>query len=186
MKLKADVAPSCATSVESENVVESCDNSCHSAGADVHSIGSWKDGAEELYDSVQEASSSGLANGSTSAETSSTRMSWADMAQEDELEEDDEHESNKVTDMGPRESVPAEKLKLSRDHREYIRFMNVKRKKDFICFERIKGKLVNIVEGLELHKGVFSAAEQKRIVDSVYELQEKGAKGELKGNLFFI
>ncbi|MCH96178.1 hypothetical protein A2U01_0017161 [Trifolium medium] len=35
--------------------------------------------------------------------------------------------------------------------------------------------------GLELHTGIFSAAEQKRIVGYVASLQEKGRKGELKG-----
>lgn len=67
------------------------------------------------------------------------------------------------------------------DQREYIRFMNVERKKDFICLERVKGKFVNILEGLELHKGIFSAAEQKRVVEHVYMLEEMGRKGELKG-----
>jgi hypothetical protein len=70
---------------------------------------------------------------------------------------------------------------LPREQREYIRFMNVKRKKDFMCFEKINGKLTNILQGLELHTGIFSAAEQKRIVDYVYAFQEKGKKGELKG-----
>ena len=79
--------------------------------------------------------------------------------------------------------VVAEKPTLPREQREYIRFMNVRRKKDFICFERVNGKLVNILEGLELHTGIFSAAEQKRIVNYVASLQEMGRKGELKGLL---
>ncbi|KAJ6840479.1 RNA demethylase ALKBH5 [Iris pallida] len=101
------------------------------------------------------------------------RMSWADMAQEeDELEEGEgegEGEGEK------------KKVELPREQREWIRFNSVKRKKDFICLERLKkgGKIVNILEGLELHTGVFSTAEQRRIVDAVYELQEKGRKKEL-------
>lgn len=72
------------------------------------------------------------------------------------------------------------KAELSRDQREHIRFTNVKRKKDYICLERVNGRLLNILEGLELHSGVFSVAEQKRIVDFVYELQEMGKNGKLK------
>ncbi|KAJ6802295.1 RNA demethylase ALKBH5 [Iris pallida] len=100
-------------------------------------------------------------------------MSWADMAQEeDELEEGAEE--------GEGEGEK-KKVELPREKREWIRFNNVKRKKDFICLESLKkgGKIVNTLEGLELHTGVFSAAEQKRIVDAVYELQEKGRKSEL-------
>jgi hypothetical protein len=83
--------------------------------------------------------------------------------------------------IGENRVVVSDKATLPREQREYIRFMNVRRKKDFICFERVNGKLVNILEGLELHTGIFSAAEQKRIVDYVATLQEKGRKGELKG-----
>jgi len=71
---------------------------------------------------------------------------------------------------------------LSREQREHIRYTNVTRKKDFICLERVGQKITNILEGLELHTGVFSAAEQKRIVDFVHELEEKGRRGELAGN----
>lgn len=63
---------------------------------------------------------------------------------------------------------------------EEKRFSMVRRKKDFKCMERVKGRLVNVLEGLELHTGVFSAAEQKRIVDYVYELQDKGRKRQLR------
>lgn len=116
------------------------------------------------------------------AETASPRMSWADMSQEDEFEEEDEEEeSRKAIDASPMKTP--EKPKLSREQREDLRLKNVKRKKDFICLERFKGKLVNVVDGLELHTGVFSAVEQKRIVDKVYELEERGRKGELRGKL---
>ncbi|KAF8100113.1 hypothetical protein N665_0230s0001 [Sinapis alba] len=120
---------------------------------------------------------------SSAAETASPRMSWADMSQEDEFEEEDEEEeSRKAFDASP-VKIP-EKPKLSREQREDLRLRNVKRKKDFICLERFKGRLVNVVDGLELHTGVFSAVEQKRIVDKVYELQEKGHKGELRERTF--
>lgn len=111
-------------------------------------------------------------------ETASPKMSWADMTQEDGLDEEEEEEQ-KVSEDSTK-STPA-KRKLSREEREQYRFINVKRMKVFSCFEKVKGRRVDILEGLELHTGVFSAAEQKRIVDHVYELQEKGRKGELQG-----
>ncbi|KAL5557569.1 hypothetical protein UlMin_039805 [Ulmus minor] len=162
-------------------------------GADANSLGSWKDGGNESSEHVHEASTSEVAGESRPVETPSPRMSWADMAQEDELEGDEEEEEEeeeresgkRVVNVNAstgelRISKVLEKPKLSRDQRECIRFMNVKRKKDFICLERFKGKIVNILDGLELHVGIFSAAEQKRIVNYVYMLQEKGRKGELK------
>ncbi|KAI0497999.1 hypothetical protein KFK09_021240 [Dendrobium nobile] len=62
---------------------------------------------------------------------------------------------------------------------EANRFANV-RKKDFNRWERVKGRMINILDGLELHTGVFSAAEQRRIVDCIYDFQEKGRKGKLR------
>lgn len=70
---------------------------------------------------------------------------------------------------------------LSRDQREATRFSMVGRKKDFKHMERVDGRWINVLEGLELHTGVFSAAEQKRIVDCVYDLQEKGRNRRLRG-----
>lgn len=121
-------------------------------------------------------------------ETPSQRICWADMAQEDDEFGEEENSNNGITvvvgdsnDTSDVGTVVAEKPTLPREQREYIRFMNVRRKKDFICFERVNGKLVNILEGLELHTGIFSAAEQKRIVSYVASLQEMGKRGELKG-----
>ncbi|KAG0500625.1 hypothetical protein HPP92_000697 [Vanilla planifolia] len=57
---------------------------------------------------------------------------------------------------------------------------HVRRKKDFKSLERVKGRLINVLEGLELHTGVFSPAEQRRIVDCVYDFQEKGRRGLLR------
>ncbi|KAK0586023.1 hypothetical protein LWI29_038154 [Acer saccharum] len=39
---------------------------------------------------------------------------------------------------------------------------------------------MNNLEGLELHKSVFSAVELEKIVNHVYSFQEKGKMGELK------
>lgn len=174
-----------------------CDDNCDKDtegslkdGDETNSLGSWKDGVNGCSEPVSEASASGLLGESPSIGTPSTHMSWADMAQEDELgEEEEQQELNKrVVDINAstgrlRITKVVDKPKLSREQREHIRFMNVQRKKDFICLERVKGKFVNILEGLELHMGIFSAAEQKRIVEHVYELQEMGKKGQLKGLL---
>ncbi|GJN29716.1 hypothetical protein PR202_gb17967 [Eleusine coracana subsp. coracana] len=113
------------------------------------------------------------------------KMSWADMAQEDELAAAAEEETMAAAaDDGEEVSeVGKQKVQLSRDQREQRRYQNLVRKKDFICLERVRGRLVNILEGLELHTGVFSSAEQRRIVECVYDLQEKGKRGEL-GVLF--
>ncbi|XP_059654533.1 RNA demethylase ALKBH9B-like [Cornus florida] len=116
----------------------------------------------------------------------SRRMSWAEMAQEDELEEEEENESNGHALSGEVIMAAKDRPKPepSRDQREYIRFNNVQRNTDYICLERVKGRIVNILDGLELHTGVFSAVEQKRIVDLVYLLEEKGKNGELKARTY--
>lgn len=152
---------------------------------DTHSLGSWKDGENGWSEPVVYRNESEV---TTSSDPSNVRVSWADMAQEDdELQENtDKHHLERECDPEDARSVMKKKPGISREKREYIRFMNVQRKKDFICLERIKGKIVNVLDGLELHTGVFSAAEQKRIVDFVFELQDKGSKGELKGKLHEI
>ncbi|XP_075492736.1 RNA demethylase ALKBH9B-like [Primulina tabacum] len=125
------------------------------------------------------------------ARSSQVKKSWADMAQEDELEEDEEDKqidkfvvANDFRGDGtsPKDAKP--KVELSRDQRECIRFGSVKRKKDFICLERVDGRLVNILDGLELHTGVFSAAEQTRIVRYVEQLQEMGRNDQLKDRTY--
>ena len=158
---------------------EDCDN---------HSLGSWK-GSEIVFGSFPEDFSSVLQSRPAVVETASPPMRWADMTQENEFDEEEEEEdeqrdsSRKGFDASSVKTP--EKPKLSRDQRENLRLINVKRKKDFICLERVKGKIVNVLDGLELHTGVFSAVEQKRIVDQVYQLQEKGRRGELKSNFLF-
>ncbi|XP_072066600.1 RNA demethylase ALKBH9B-like [Arachis hypogaea] len=113
------------------------------------------------------------------------------MAQEDEFGEEEHETINGSTAVPTSNSnleevakATPEKPTLPREQREYIKFMNVRRKKDFMCFKRVNGKFVNILEGLELHTGIFSAAEQKRIVNYVASLQEMGRKGELKDRTF--
>ncbi|CAH9082120.1 unnamed protein product [Cuscuta europaea] len=69
---------------------------------------------------------------------------------------------------------------LSEEQKEHIRFSQVKRKKDFLHYERIEGKRVNVLQGLELHCQVFNAAEQTKIVESVYKFQRMGQQGKLR------
>ncbi|KAI3989482.1 hypothetical protein MKX01_022757 [Papaver californicum] len=146
--------------------------------SDTQSIGSWKNGEKRRLEPVVLRSELEV---STTSETPTVRMSWADMAQEEEDElQKYENSQQQESDPGGVGSEEKKKPELSRERREYLRFMNVQKKKDFVCLERIKGKIVNVLEGLELHTGVFSTAEQKRIVDFVSELQEKGSRGELK------
>ncbi|XP_073310382.1 RNA demethylase ALKBH9B-like [Primulina huaijiensis] len=125
------------------------------------------------------------------ARSSQVKKSWADMAQEDELEEDGEDKqinkfviANEFRGDGTSPKDPKPKVELSRDQRECIRFGSVKRKKDFICLERVDGRLVNILDGLELHTGVFSTAEQTRIVRYVEQLQEMGRNDQLKDRTY--
>lgn len=75
----------------------------------------------------------------------------------------------------------APKQQLSVPERERLRLKGITRNKDIVCLERIRGKLVNITQGLELHTGVFSRVEQNKLVDLVRELQAKGRRQELKG-----
>ncbi|XP_019153887.1 PREDICTED: RNA demethylase ALKBH5-like [Ipomoea nil] len=52
---------------------------------------------------------------------------------------------------------------------EHMRFTQVKSKKDFVHYERVDGKEINVVEGVELHTGIFDAKEQMKIVECVYK-----------------
>nr|XP_043605944.1 RNA demethylase ALKBH9B isoform X2 [Erigeron canadensis] len=156
---------------------------------DTNSLGSWKDGVNGASEQIIEACRTEMLQSPEHVNGSTPRKSWADMAQE-ELEADEEEEakfqfgsfSSQVEEMG--EVKVIQKSKLSMQQRERIRFGNVIRKKDFACYERINGRLVNIVDGLELHSNVFSLKEQRRIVDFIFELQEKGKNGKLKARTY--
>ncbi|TYG74772.1 hypothetical protein ES288_D04G209100v1 [Gossypium darwinii] len=69
---------------------------------------------------------------------------------------------------------------LSEEQKEHIRFSQVVRKKDFVHMEKINGKSMNVLKGLELHTKVFNAEEQKKIIECVYNLQRMGQKGQLR------
>lgn len=118
-------------------------------------------------------------------ENSLGRLKDGVMAPEGELEEGEIRDSRSWSDSRvdvqkvhkrPRAILGDDEMEM-----EYSRFMEVRRKKNFVCLERIRGKPVNILEGLELHNGVFSSAEQRKIVDFVYSLQKMGKRGQLMG-----
>lgn len=156
---------------------------------DTNSLGSWKDGANWASEQIEGTAGNKRLQSPEHVKSTGPKMSWADMAQE-ELEGDEEEEARGLfgnssgQTEGTGKGKAIQKPELSREQRERIRFTNVTRKKDFICLERVNGKFVNIVDGLELHSGVFSVVEQKKIVDFVYELQEKGKNGKFKGLYF--
>lgn len=70
---------------------------------------------------------------------------------------------------------------VSDDQKERLRLAKVGRKTNFVHVEKVDGKNVNVVQGLELHTQVFNDEEQKKIVQSVYEFQRLGQNGRLKG-----
>ncbi|KAL2532435.1 2-oxoglutarate (2OG) and Fe(II)-dependent oxygenase superfamily protein [Abeliophyllum distichum] len=145
----------------------------HNDNADTYSLGSWKDEADGLSEPTADASSNGETSNLLAPLASSKRMSLMQGEENGSSTFVNVHEETTLEEAKP-------KAGLSREQREYIRFCNVRRKKNFICFERVNGKFVNIVDGLELHTGVFSAAEQHRIVKYVEKLQEMGSNGKLK------
>ncbi|KAK1325554.1 hypothetical protein QJS10_CPA01g02361 [Acorus calamus] len=112
----------------------------------------------------------------------SISRSWADEC--DDVDDGEGADEGLGEDSMAVEAKRAGETPLSREQREHIRFRNVVRKKDFVFWERVRGREVNIVGGLELHMGVFSAVEQQRIVDFVYKLQELGRKGELRDRTY--
>ncbi|CAN4110667.1 unnamed protein product [Withania somnifera] len=73
---------------------------------------------------------------------------------------------------------------LSEDQQELIRFGQVGRRKDFVYYEKVEKKEINVLKGLELHTKVFSADEQKEIVELVYTLQRMGRNGELRARTY--
>ncbi|GAB2283601.1 hypothetical protein Dimus_018107 [Dionaea muscipula] len=72
----------------------------------------------------------------------------------------------------------------SEEQKEWLRFSQVGRKKSFVHNERIHGREVNVLQGLELHTGVFNAEEQRDIVKHVYDLQKMGQKGQLRARTY--
>ncbi|PIA24823.1 hypothetical protein AQUCO_22100001v1 [Aquilegia coerulea] len=84
---------------------------------------------------------------------------------------------------GSNESVATDDRNLGLSD-EQKRMSQVGRKKDFVCKERIDGKEVNVLKGLELHTRVFNDEEQKKIVEYVFSLQRMGQSGKLSDRTY--
>ncbi|XP_042493444.1 RNA demethylase ALKBH9B-like [Macadamia integrifolia] len=68
--------------------------------------------------------------------------------------------------------------------RDDLNEMSRVRRKGFAYIERINGRPVDIVSGLELHTRVFNELEQEKIVDYVYVLQRLGQEGRLRARTY--
>ncbi|XP_015064003.1 RNA demethylase ALKBH9B-like isoform X1 [Solanum pennellii] len=83
---------------------------------------------------------------------------------------------------GPSRSVVGDDL--VEDQKEFIRFSQVGRRKDFVHYENVNEKQINVLKGLELHTNVFNPDEQKEIVELVYSLQRMGQKRQLRARTY--
>ncbi|XP_059313610.1 RNA demethylase ALKBH9B-like isoform X1 [Lycium ferocissimum] len=83
---------------------------------------------------------------------------------------------------GPGRSVVGKGLSEEQD--ELIRFRQVGRRKDFVHYEKVFGKEINVLQGLELHTQVFNPDEQREIVELVYTHQRMGQKGQLRARTY--
>ncbi|KAL8143341.1 hypothetical protein V2J09_016373 [Rumex salicifolius] len=85
-------------------------------------------------------------------------------------------------------SSPASVIRSSNqivgDETELARVKQVARKKNLVYYENVGGRKVNVLQGLELHTGVFNTQEQADIVKSVYNLQEMGRNGRLRDRTY--
>ena len=88
--------------------------------------------------------------------------------------------SGELTDDGARGDSSSVLDALSGEQ-ENIRASQMGRKDDFRCLEKIDGRIMNVLEGLELYTRVFSFEEQRKIAEFVYDLQDKGRKRQLIG-----
>eukprot|EP00249_Psilotum_nudum_P023716 c28960_g1_i2 orf=4781-6238(+) len=56
--------------------------------------------------------------------------------------------------------------------------------KNFSCFEQIDGKMINVVEGLELYENFLDKTKSSQLLSSLYELECVARKGRLGGYRF--
>ncbi|KAL3382380.1 hypothetical protein AABB24_002097 [Solanum stoloniferum] len=83
---------------------------------------------------------------------------------------------------GPSRSVVGDDL--VEDQKEFIRYSQVGRRKDFVHYENVNEKQINVLKGLELHTNVFNPDEQKEVVELVYSLQRMGQKRQLRARTY--
>ncbi|GAU41360.1 hypothetical protein TSUD_390470 [Trifolium subterraneum] len=79
---------------------------------------------------------------------------------------------------------PKNELYDSEKRKEFIRYSEVCCKKDFTYFERLNGRDINLLQGLELHTDVFNFTEQNEIVECIYRLQRMGQEGRLRDKTY--
>ncbi|XP_027338480.1 RNA demethylase ALKBH9B-like isoform X1 [Abrus precatorius] len=73
---------------------------------------------------------------------------------------------------------------LSEEQKERIRYSQVQSKKDFTFRERVNRRYLNVVQGLELHTGVFNPVEQRKIIECIYRFQWRGKQGKLRDRTY--
>lgn len=150
----------------------------HDDSCDSHSLESWKDDNPGEVDgqSVErgrdQSSAPPMERASEPAhetmETTGNRISWADMAQEEDGILGEEVKANRLSNGNHlKAEVEPPKPELSRELRERIHFNNVTRKKDFICLERVDGKLLIYLRASNSTR-VFSAPPNKNGLLSMY------------------
>ncbi|CAM6127182.1 unnamed protein product [Calypogeia fissa] len=64
------------------------------------------------------------------------------------------------------------------------RIANIKTTKGYSCMEQLDGKMVNTLDGLELHEKVFDKFESTRLINFVQDIRAAGKRGELGGGVY--
>lgn len=141
--------------------------------------------AESYTDSIQESSSKSESNKTPETINSRNLNRYADIFSPSSVNSkhftsSTQSKSGRSLDDGTHGFSSIEDELQSDEQNEMARFANVGRKINFVHFEKVYGKNVNVLQGLELHTRVFSPEEQKKIVESVYEFQRLGQKGRLR------
>ncbi|KAK1417657.1 hypothetical protein QVD17_26789 [Tagetes erecta] len=153
---------SSADSTQSDDIPDRCLGSCVQESLD-------KNGLIKSPESIHSGSRKSYADKFSSSSADSKRLTSPSLSK-----------SGKTSENGIHESSSSEVELQPSEEKEKLRFLNVGRKTNFTHFERVNGRNINVVQGLELHTQVFNDEEQKKIVKAVYELQRMGQKGRLR------
>ncbi|KAH0470819.1 hypothetical protein IEQ34_000542 [Dendrobium chrysotoxum] len=104
-------------------------------------------------------------------------ISWVDLSKNQKIINKRKMNTQEFLEEEKFDSNP-KNTKLSIEERKRV-FNRFYMKKDYVCLERINRRIVNILDGLQLHIGVFNSMEQKEIVQFIYDLQNRGRNNEL-------
>ncbi|KAH0461647.1 hypothetical protein IEQ34_009222 [Dendrobium chrysotoxum] len=99
-------------------------------------------------------------------------ISWVDLFKKQEIEKKRKKNTQDFVMEEKVESNP-KKAKLYMEKTKQRVFISFSMKKDYACLERINRRLVNILDGLELHIGIFNSMEQKKNYGSIHTLNKK-------------